>query len=119
MSIIFLQWNKAQPTMETEIPDIRVQFSIRVTCQNRQNISEDVSSHTADIEKWYMLGAKDFHDISEFTIDYNKKTGLFDVSFLTTAINEERDMCLADPDVGGDFPILIRGEAYYILGSIV
>lgn len=102
-----------------EAPDIRVQFSIRVTCQNRQNVPEDVSIHTTDIEKWYMLGAKDFHDISEFTIIYNKKTSFFDVSFMTLTINEERDMRLADPDVEGDFPIIIRGEAYYILGTIV
>ena len=119
MSIIFIQWNKAQPMVETEIPDIRVQFAVRVTCQNRKNISEDISIHTAEIEKWYMLGAKDFHDVSEFTIVYNTRSGFFDVSFMTTTINEERDMRLADPDVEGDFPILIRDEAYFILGAIV
>lgn len=119
MSIIFIQWNKAQPMVETEIPDIRVQFSVRVTCQNRKNISEDISAHTNDIKKWYMLGAKDFHDVSEFTIDYNKKTGFFDVSFMTSTINEERDMRLADPDVEGDFPIVISDEAYFIFGAIV
>lgn len=105
--------------VETEIPDVRVQFSVQVTCQNRKNISEDISIHTAEIEKWYMMGAKDFHDVSEFTIVYNTRSGFFDVSFMTTTINEERDMRLADPDVEGDFPIVISDEAYFILGAIV
>jgi len=71
------------------------------------------------IVNWYMLGSKDFRDITEFEISYNKKRNWFDISYITNTISEERDMHIADPDVDGYFPILVDKEHYNVVGEIV
>ena len=102
-----------------DAPDIRVQFSVHVSLQNRNHAREDISPYTMQIVNWYMLGSKDFRDIKEFTISYNKKNKWFDISYITNTISNERDMHIADPDVDGYFPILIDGENYNVVGVIV
>jgi hypothetical protein len=103
----------------TDIPDIRVQFSVHVSLQNRHHTKEDMSPYKMQIMNWYVLGSKDFRDITEFEISYNKKGNWFDISYITNTISEERDMHIADPDVDGYFPILINGEQYNVVGQIV
>jgi len=103
----------------TDVPDIRVQFSVRVSLVNRRSTVKDVSPYTMQIVNWYMLGSKDFRDITEFEISYNKKRNWFDISYITNTISEERDMHIADPDVDGYFPILVDKEHYNVVGEIV
>jgi hypothetical protein len=103
----------------TDVPDIRVQFSVRVSLMNRSSTVKDVSPYIMQIVNWYMLGSKDFRDITEFEISYNKKRNWFDISYITNTISEERDMHIADPDVDGYFPILVDKEHYNVVGEIV
>ena len=94
-------------------------FSVHVSLENRQNSSKHVSSYAKQIIDWYTLGAKDYKDVADFKMVYNKTNNWFDISYTSTTVSDALNLRLADLDVDGDFPLIIDGEAYYIIGHVV
>jgi len=96
-----------------------VHFSMKVALVHKIG-STDIKPHIEKIIKWYQLGAEDVHSISEFTIQYDEQTNIFEVVYILLDPEDiYMNIRLADPDEECLFPIVVDGVRYRVVGTVV